>query len=47
MTPTIAIIPRAVPVTQSPRITPMNANGIENMMTNGPMNDSNWDAITI
>ena len=45
--PIIPIVPRGVPVTQSPRSTPTNANGIENMITKGLMNDSNWDAITI
>ena len=30
-----------------PRNTPTNANGMENMITNGPMKDSNWEAITM
>ena len=38
---------RAVSVIQRPRITPTKANGTENIITNGLMNDSNWDAITI
>ena len=41
------ITPRGVPVTKRPRSTPTNANGIENMITNGLMNDSNCEAITM
>ena len=47
MIPIIAITPSAVFVTHRPRITPVNANGTENMITNGLMNDSNWEAITM
>ena len=41
MIPTIAIIPRAVPVNERPSITPTNANGTENIITKGLINDSN------
>ena len=46
-TPMSPMTPRGVFVITSPRITPTNANGIENMIANGLMNDSNWDAITM
>jgi hypothetical protein len=36
-----------VPVINKAITTPVKANGIENMITNGILNDSNWDAITI
>ena len=45
--PTIDIIPSAEPLTQNPSSTPTKANGTENMITNGLMNDSNCEAITM
>ncbi|EJX04889.1 hypothetical protein EVA_07000 [gut metagenome] len=34
-------------MTANPNMIPVNANGIENMMTNGSTNDSNCAAITM
>ena len=47
ITPIRAITPIAVSVIIHPRATPVSANGMENMMTNGLIRDSNCDAITI
>ena len=45
--PTMDIMPMARPLSMLPRATPVKANGMENMITNGPRKDSNWEAITI
>ena len=45
--PIMPIIPRAMSVAQRPISTPVKANGIENIITNGPIKDSNCEAITI
>ena len=37
----------AISAIRLPIATPTRANGMENMITNGPMNDSNCDAITM
>ena len=47
MIPTSDIIPRLTPLRAKPISTPTIANGTLNIITNGLINDSNWDAITI
>eukprot|EP00975_Prorocentrum_lima_P067562 12915608-Prorocentrum_lima.AAC.1 len=47
ITPIKAITPNGVCVTANPNTIPVKANGIENMITNGSTNDSNWAAITM
>ena len=45
--PIMDITPTAMLWIMLPRATPVRANGMENMMTNGPMKDSNWEAMTM
>ena len=47
MIPIILMTPMARLANIFPRNTPTKAKGMENMITNGPMKDSNWEAITI
>ena len=47
ITPINAITPSGVCVIDNPRTTPVKANGIENIITNGSVSDSNWAAITM
>ena len=45
--PKAATILNVVFVSNNAKITPVNANGIANIMMNGILNDSNWAAITM
>ena len=47
MIPTADIMPMARLAAILPKATPTKAKGMENIITNGPRKDSNWEAITI
>ena len=47
MMPIMPITPMAMLWIIAPRATPTRANGMELMITSGPMKDSNCEAITI
>ena len=47
ITPMSDITPMAISAARLPIATPTRANGMENMITNGPMKDSNCEAITM